>query len=104
MHEQCPGNAQASSTGDAQALPKQCGREERGFLTVFKGSDAGFWAADRWPVVVAALLGQPLPPLPDLPGRVYRKPWGGRDRLAEQWDALEQRTTGYAPGWKAMRP
>ncbi len=28
--------------------------------------------ADRWALTVATLLGDPLPPLPDLPGRVHQ--------------------------------
>ena len=30
--------------------------------------------ADRWPVMLAQLLGEPLPPLPAVQGRVHRGP------------------------------
>lgn len=55
----------------------------------------------RWSLTLAGLLGAPLPTLPAIPGRVHHKPFGGRDLLAEQWEAAEQR---IRPGWLGPRP
>lgn len=42
-------------------------------------------------MLVAMLLGTPLPPLPAVVGRVFRPPVTNEDPIAEAWDALEQR-------------
>lgn len=49
--------------------------------------------ADHWKLMLHHLLGQPLPPLPDAPGRIFKAPIPtDSDPLAEAWDALEART------------
>lgn len=48
-------------------------------------------ATDRWLAMLLALAGKPPPPPPPIPGRRHHPKDGGRDRLAEQWELLEQR-------------
>lgn len=49
---------------------------------------------DRWTLTLAALLGEPLPPLPALPGRKHTAPPERRDAVLAAWEALNRRTCG----------
>ena len=54
---------------------------------------------DPWVLMVAHLAGEPPPPAPALPGRVFRAPIpDGRDPLAEAWDAEHAPATAADDG------
>lgn len=55
--------------------------------------------ADRWHLTLAALLGEPLPELPDMPGRKHTAPPERRDAVAAAWEKLHRRTSGASSAW-----
>ncbi|MDP1647419.1 MAG: hypothetical protein Q8M01_04360 [Rubrivivax sp.] len=60
---------------------------------------------DRWAWTLAALQGEPLPPLPALPGRRHvcrDSPDTDKPPPPEKWDV--RTTPRFRPGWRAARP
>jgi len=60
---------------------------------------------NRWHLMLQHLLGQPLPELPALPGRMHvAKPDDGHDRQRESYSRAAAFTAAVAPGWRGWRP
>lgn len=57
---------------------------------------------DRWALTLAALLGEPLPPPPELPGRKHAAPPERRDAVLAAWEALNRRTNGASPWLRSV--